>query len=73
MDSYRHKARKNYKCDYCKGIIKIGEIYELGKDRIPVFETDRIDAIYGYDGKQTGIEYVSWKICSKCLIEFEEI
>ena len=72
MAEQKHKARKNHICECCNESINVGEIYVHGKTRIPVFETDKIDAIYGYDGKQIGIKYIDWKICYKCLTELKE-
>jgi hypothetical protein len=63
MDEFRHKARKEYQCNHCGGVINIGEIYSLGRDRYPRYNEHR---------EQIGIKYALWKICCKCLDKFEK-
>ncbi len=60
------KARKKHKCDVCNKPIIKGDFYRYGKDRIPVYSGDP------FLENQTGIQYISWKVCHKCDEEIKE-
>ncbi len=49
------KARKDYECDKCKGIIRKGNSYIHYSERFPKYNHD--------ETKQIGIEYFNSKTC----------
>jgi len=68
-------TRKDHNCGYCNKIIPNGNKAYFMEGKDPVFETSKVDAITGCDGKQIGIKY--WKVwycndeinpCPSCAI-----
>ena len=57
------KIRKKRRCSNCDKRHKAGEYMTYMEGKQPVYETDQIDAINGFDGKQVGIEYYKRWYC----------
>ena len=54
-------ARKEYHCDNCQQIIKVGELYLFVKGRGPRYKDDDIH----HENIQVGIHYYQYRLCLK--------
>jgi hypothetical protein len=61
LKDYIRKARKDYECDYCGGVIKKGEKYRSLKGKEPKYKLIDI-----WNEEQIGINYINGKTHIKC-------